>query len=69
MSVKISIGISLFPEDAIDANSLLHCADKAMYQVKRNGGGAYCFFTPCNPPCTENRLCLDKNVDMENNEL
>ncbi len=69
VSVKISIGISLFPEDAIDANSLLHCADKAMYQVKRNGGGAYCFFTPCNPPCTENRLCLDKNVDMENNEL
>lgn len=64
MRVKISIGVSLFPEDALDANSLLHCADKAMYQIKRNGGGAYSFFVPCNPPCTENRLCLD--ADMEN---
>lgn len=43
LRVKVSIGISLFPKDATDANSLLFCADKAMYQVKRNGGGTYGF--------------------------
>lgn len=58
MNIKLSIGISLFPKDAIDASSLLHCADKAMYQIKQTGGGSFRFFTPCNPPCTENRLCL-----------
>ncbi len=65
LSVKVSIGISLFPKDAMDASSLLHCADKAMYQIKQAGGGAFYFFTSCNPPCTENRLCLDENKDME----
>lgn len=69
MNVKISIGISLFPKDAIDAAGLLHCADKAMYQVKQAGGGSIRFFTPCDIPCTENRLCLARNDEIESNKL
>lgn len=42
--IKTSIGICLFPEDAADANGLLHCADNAMYRIKRKGGGGYVFF-------------------------
>lgn len=60
LTVKTSIGIGLFPQDAPDVGSLLHCADKAMYRVKQAGGGSFCFFTPCEPPCTENRLCLGR---------
>ncbi|EKD99096.1 MAG: hypothetical protein ACD_23C00130G0001 [uncultured bacterium] len=35
--VTASIGISLFPDDAIDADSLLKHADTAMYAAKANG--------------------------------
>lgn len=38
--VSISIGISLFPKDAEDIDSLLHCADQAMYAAKKGGGGS-----------------------------
>lgn len=36
-----SIGISLFPEDAIDATELMKCGDIAMYQAKQAGKNCY----------------------------
>jgi diguanylate cyclase (GGDEF)-like protein len=39
-----SIGISLFPQDATDAPSLLKNADAAMYQSKRQDPGGYVVF-------------------------
>ena len=39
-----SIGISLFPQDATDAPSLLKNADHAMYQSKRHEPGGYTVF-------------------------
>jgi len=39
--VKACIGISLFPEHGIDANTLIKKADAAMYEVKRKGGNGY----------------------------
>jgi diguanylate cyclase (GGDEF)-like protein/PAS domain S-box-containing protein len=39
-----SIGISLYPEDAKDAEALLRNADLAMYEAKANGGGHFRFF-------------------------
>ena len=42
--VTASIGISVYPEHGQDAESLVHCADMAMYEAKRSGGGNYCFF-------------------------
>ncbi len=44
LQVKISIGISLFPADAEDTDTLLLCADQAMYTTKKSGGGSYSFF-------------------------
>jgi len=42
--VSASVGISLFPQDALDANGLLKNADTAMYQSKKAGpGGAVVF--------------------------
>ena len=37
----ISIGISIFPDDAEDAQKLISCADLAMYEVKQSGRNNY----------------------------
>jgi diguanylate cyclase len=37
--VSASIGISLYPDDAVDARLLIQHADAAMYQAKRRGPG------------------------------
>lgn len=42
--IKASMGISFFPQDAIDDVTLLQYADVAMYCSKSNGGNCYEFF-------------------------
>jgi diguanylate cyclase (GGDEF)-like protein len=44
--VSGSIGISIFPEDGESVESLMQCADVAMYQAKELGRNNYQFFTP-----------------------
>jgi diguanylate cyclase (GGDEF)-like protein/PAS domain S-box-containing protein len=39
IAVEASLGIALAPEHAQDADTLLRCADVAMYQAKRSGMG------------------------------
>jgi diguanylate cyclase (GGDEF)-like protein len=39
----VSIGISIFPEDAADLITLRRLADRAMYQVKRSGKCGFAF--------------------------
>ncbi|MDF1613649.1 EAL domain-containing protein [Desulfurivibrio dismutans] len=39
-----SIGISLFPDDADDTETLIKNADTAMYHTKKNGGNNFHFF-------------------------
>ncbi len=46
--IGCSIGISIFPEDARDGDSLLAAADEVMYQMKQTGKGGYRFYQP--PP-------------------
>jgi diguanylate cyclase (GGDEF)-like protein/PAS domain S-box-containing protein len=46
VSVGASIGISLYPEDAADAEELVQKADIAMYQVKKTGKGSCQFYAP-----------------------
>ncbi len=43
-SVSASIGISAFPEDAGDSETLIQHADDAMYRAKEAGKNAYRFF-------------------------
>ena len=43
--VGVSIGISVFPDDATDKEELLRCADRAMYAVKASGRNSYRFYT------------------------
>jgi len=44
LNVYISIGISIYPEDAENTEALIHNADSAMYYTKQKGGNAYSFF-------------------------
>jgi len=44
--VTVSIGISVFPDDGQDAETLLKCADMALYHAKAQGLGCYSFFQP-----------------------
>jgi diguanylate cyclase (GGDEF)-like protein/PAS domain S-box-containing protein len=44
--VTASLGVSLYPDDARDAETLINSADYAMYQAKGAGDNAYQFFEP-----------------------
>ena len=43
MPLSASIGISLYPEDGLDSDTLIGRADIAMYQAKRHGLGSFAF--------------------------
>ena len=44
-NVSISIGVSVFPNDALDAEELMRHADVAMYRAKQEGRNRFCFFS------------------------
>ncbi|WP_336275067.1 sensor domain-containing phosphodiesterase [Vreelandella indica] len=46
ISVNVSLGITLFPLDNADSDTLLRHADQAMYQAKLQGGNTFAFFDP-----------------------
>ena len=46
LHVTASIGVSVFPDDGKDAETLVKNADTAMYQAKENGRQSYQFFKP-----------------------
>ncbi|MGC2557576.1 MAG: EAL domain-containing protein [Terriglobales bacterium] len=44
LHVTTSIGVSVYPDDGLDAETLIKNADTAMYQAKENGRQSYQFF-------------------------
>jgi diguanylate cyclase (GGDEF)-like protein/PAS domain S-box-containing protein len=46
LHVTTSIGVSVYPDDGLDAETLIKNADTAMYQAKENGRQSYRFFKP-----------------------
>lgn len=45
VNVSGSIGIAVFPDDAVTADGLLKCADLALYEAKAQGRNGYHYFT------------------------
>jgi len=60
VTVTVSIGISVFPDDAADADTLIQYADTAMYRAKEAGRDAFRFFT------AEMNAQSMARLDMEN---
>lgn len=46
LHVTASIGVSIYPDDGLDAETLIKNADTAMYQAKENGRQSFQFFEP-----------------------
>ncbi len=46
LHITASIGLSIFPDDGLDSETLIKNADTAMYQAKENGRRSYQFFKP-----------------------
>ncbi|WED29237.1 EAL domain-containing protein [Vibrio sp. DW001] len=44
ISVTVSIGVAIFPINAIDVETILKCADLAMYEAKYEGRNCYRYF-------------------------
>ena len=45
IAVSTSVGVAFYPDDAKDLDSLLKCADAAMYSAKDRGRDGYHFYT------------------------
>lgn len=57
-----SIGISIYPADGRDAETLMRSADTAMYHAKENGRGNYQFFTEALNVAIQHRLALENRL-------
>jgi predicted signal transduction protein with EAL and GGDEF domain len=56
VSISASIGISFYPDNATDIDTLIKQADAAMYQAKRAGRATYRFFSPDMNSSAEERM-------------
>ncbi|MFZ2853470.1 MAG: EAL domain-containing protein [Rhodocyclaceae bacterium] len=58
LHISGSIGISLFPADGADVESLMRAADSAMYHAKDKGRSNYQFFTPLLNLAVQRRMAI-----------
>jgi diguanylate cyclase (GGDEF)-like protein len=57
-----SIGISMYPEDGADVETLMRTADTAMYHAKEMGRGNFQFFTASLNHAVQQRLIVGKRL-------
>lgn len=68
--ITCSMGISIYPDDATDADQLLKLADSALYEVKKNGRNHYQFYDNSNTPANSS-FSMEKSLRnaLKNNEF
>ncbi|HUE45030.1 MAG TPA: EAL domain-containing protein [Aestuariivirgaceae bacterium] len=71
LHVTASVGISIFPDDGGDAETLIKNADTAMYQAKEMGRQTYRFFKPVMNARAVERQSIEADLRraLERNEL
>tara|TARA_B100001057_G_scaffold235595_1_gene235895 strand:+ start:1526 stop:2749 length:1224 start_codon:yes stop_codon:yes gene_type:complete len=62
--LTLSIGVSLYPQDAQDLHELTRCADKAMYVAKHSGKNRYAYYHD-NPVSTLIEECPMDSIHEE----
>lgn len=69
--ITSSIGISIFPKDSIDADSLLKYADAAMYRAKEEGRNNFQYYSAEMTELALKRVVMEANIRkaLENEEF
>ena len=62
LHISLSIGISIFPDDGADVDTLMQNADTAMYHAKANGRNNYQFFRADMNTRAVRRLFVEKSL-------
>jgi diguanylate cyclase (GGDEF)-like protein/PAS domain S-box-containing protein len=62
LHVTTSIGVSIYPDDGADAETLIKNADTAMYQAKENGRQGFQFFEPAMNVRAVERLSIEGSL-------
>jgi len=62
LQVSVSIGISVFPDDGRDAETLIRNADAAMYHAKETGRAGYQFFTEQMNLAASRRVAIEADL-------
>jgi EAL domain-containing protein (putative c-di-GMP-specific phosphodiesterase class I) len=61
-SITTSIGVSVYPDDGVDMDSLLKSAEIAMYAAKSSGKARYRFYDPSLYESLTGRLILEQEL-------
>ncbi|MDQ2085590.1 EAL domain-containing protein [Herbivorax sp. ANBcel31] len=71
LHISGSIGICLYPDDALEKSALLKKADIAMYAAKETGENTYKFYSELTEPDTIEKLFLEQSLckALEKNEI
>jgi len=71
LHVTTSIGVSVYPDDGQDAETLIKNADTAMYQAKENGRHSYQYFKPAMNARAVERQSIEESLRraLERNEF
>jgi EAL domain-containing protein (putative c-di-GMP-specific phosphodiesterase class I) len=71
LHITTSIGVSIYPDDGMDPETLIKSADTAMYQAKENGRQSYQFFKPAMNVRAVERQSIEEHLRraLERNEL
>ena len=62
ISVTTSVGVSVYPGDGQDPETLVRNADTAMYHAKKNGSQSYRFFKPEMAVEAGERQCIEQDL-------
>jgi predicted signal transduction protein with EAL and GGDEF domain len=63
IEITTSMGISLYPDDGEDSDTLILNADSAMYHAKENGRNRFYFFKPDMRKKISTLRTLEKNIN------
>ncbi|MGN7762424.1 putative bifunctional diguanylate cyclase/phosphodiesterase [Paenibacillus sp. 22594] len=71
VKLSASVGIACFPEDGLDADSLVKHADTAMYNAKENGSSQYQFYDAERDQTSLERIILENDLEqsLDNDQI